>query len=80
MALLEVENLKKSYRSPEGGQHPVLDVPSFMLDAGGEAAIAGTSGSGKTTFLNVLGALDAPTAGRVVLDGDDLSELSPAEL
>jgi len=53
-----------------------LDDVSFRVAAGEFAAVAGPSGSGKTSLLNLIGALDDPSAGRVLLDGHDVSELS----
>ncbi|MGN0847345.1 MAG: ABC transporter ATP-binding protein [Kiritimatiellia bacterium] len=72
MALLEVQNLVKEYKLP--GQKPirVLDGVSFAVEAGEHVAVVGRSGAGKTTLLNVLGGLDAPTAGDVLLDGQSL--------
>jgi len=79
--LLDVRGLKKSYRSPgepsgAATLRPVLDVPSFRLESGEQAAIAGTSGSGKTTFLNVVAGIQRGDAGQVLFDGTDLSRLS----
>jgi putative ABC transport system ATP-binding protein len=66
--------LAKSYRSG-GRELTVLKNITFLLESGGFLAIAGPSGSGKTTLLGLLAGLDRPTAGRVVLDGQDLTEL-----
>ncbi len=78
-ALLKVENLGKTYPLPKG----VLRVFSgldFELEKGAIVAVMGVSGVGKTTLLNLLGALDRPTEGRIVLDGEDLSARSEREL
>jgi len=74
--LLEVRDLTKDYRSPEGALQPVLDVSTFSLEAGEEVAIAGSSGSGKTTFLNVLAGIQRADGGRVLFEGTDLARLS----
>ena len=54
-------------------------MPSFDVDAGQQVAIAGTSGSGKTTFLNIIAGLLAPTSGDVVWDGDVVSGMGEAK-
>ncbi len=74
--LLSLEQLCKSYPSPEG-QAPleVLAPLDLTLEPGGSLAIVGPSGSGKSTLLNLIGGLDRPTGGRVLLDGQDLSAL-----
>ena len=69
MALLEVQNVSKSYRLPGQKRIPVLEDVSLSVAPGEHVAIIGRSGAGKTTLLNILGGLDRPTAGNVVLDG-----------
>ena len=76
MALLELRDLQKTYRSPEGELQTVLDVASFDLAACEQVGIAGTSGSGKTTFLNVIAGILRPDEGQVWFDGADLTQLS----
>ena len=73
--MLQCEGLSQSYLS---GGHPltVLNNITFALDRGGFLAIVGPSGSGKTTLLGLLAGLDRPSAGRVVLDGQDLGSLT----
>jgi putative ABC transport system ATP-binding protein/lipoprotein-releasing system ATP-binding protein len=70
--MLEVADIVKEYRLP--GQQPirVLDGVSFAVKAGEHVAIVGRSGAGKTTLLNILGGLDKPTAGDVLLGGESL--------
>lgn len=78
-SLLEVTGVRKAYPSPDGGaEHVVLDVPRFSLDAGVELAVAGTSGCGKTTFLNVIAGLTPADAGTVTFDGRIVSDLGEA--
>jgi putative ABC transport system ATP-binding protein len=72
--MLRCESLTKSYLSG-GRELTVLKSITFAVEGGGFLAIAGPSGSGKTTLLGLLAGLDRPSAGRVVLDGQDLSEL-----
>lgn len=73
--LLELRGVRKAFRGPDGELVPVLDVPTFAMQAGEEVALAGSSGCGKTTLLHVIaGILDAD-AGEVFLDGEDLTRL-----
>jgi putative ABC transport system ATP-binding protein len=72
-------NVRKVYAS-RGVATLALDSADLALEEGEFTALAGPSGSGKTTLLNILGALDEPSGGRVVIDGEDLAELSPAQL
>ena len=74
--MLAVTALRKSYPTPEGGRVDIVRVPSFALAAGEQVALRGESGSGKTTFLNLIAGILAADAGRVVIDGVDLTALS----
>jgi len=74
--MLDVTDLRKSYPTPEGGRVDIVRVPSFALAAGEQVALRGESGSGKTTFLNLIAGILAADAGRVVIDGVDLTALS----
>ena len=56
----------------------MIDVPAFSLDAGQQVALCGTSGSGKTTFLNLIAGILLPNEGRIELDGCPVSETSEA--
>jgi putative ABC transport system ATP-binding protein len=78
MALLEIRNLRKSYATPEGGMATVVDVEAFDLAAHQQVALSGASGSGKTTFLNLIAGILAPDAGSIRLAGSELSSLSEA--
>jgi ABC-type lipoprotein export system ATPase subunit len=69
--VLKAENLGKTYPLPKGTLRVFEDL-GFELERGELAAIMGASGVGKTTLLNLLGALDRPSEGRVILDGQDL--------
>ena len=81
MSLLEVKNLKKVYKTRFGGQEvEALKDVNFAVDPGEFVAIMGESGSGKTTLLNILAALDKATAGKVILQGMDLSGISDREI
>ena len=72
MPLLEVQNVSKSYRLPGQKRIPVLEDVSLSVMPGEHVAIVGRSGAGKTTLLNILGGLDCPTSGDVLLDGVSL--------
>ena len=71
MEILKVEHLSKTYGTGEARVEALKDA-SFSLQKGEFAAVVGESGSGKSTLLNCVGGLDTPTAGKVLLDGQDL--------
>ena len=71
MELLRVENLCKHYGSRETGTDALKGV-SFSVEKGEFVAIVGPSGSGKSTLLHILGGVDRPTSGRVLVDGADV--------
>ncbi|MBP5669746.1 MAG: ABC transporter ATP-binding protein [Lachnospiraceae bacterium] len=76
MSLLTAEHLKKIYTTRFGGnQVEALRDVNFTVEKGEYVAIMGESGSGKTTLLNILASLDRPTAGKVILDGQDTSKI-----
>ncbi len=75
MSLLEVSQLKKAYAAPDGGTHVVVDVPAFSLAAQAQVALSGESGSGKTTFLNLIAGILAPDSGSIKLNGQELAGL-----
>ena len=78
-ALLKTSGLIKTYPSSDG-EITILDHIDFEASEGNFIAIVGRSGSGKTTFLNMLAGLDAPTKGSVTINGQNLSNMSDAEL
>ncbi|MEX2316701.1 MAG: ABC transporter ATP-binding protein [Pirellulales bacterium] len=73
--MLLVENVKKSYRQPDGTRLPILDVPRLAVAAGEQVVIRGRSGGGKTTLLNVIAGLATADEGRVVVHGADVTRL-----
>ena len=77
--MLNVAHLSKEYPTPRGALAVLSDV-SFSLAAGDAAAIMGPSGSGKSSLLYVLGALEPPTSGTITLDGRDPFQLPAAQL
>lgn len=74
MDLIEAHDLVKLYTMGEETVH-ALDGVSFSIPRGGYCAIVGPSGSGKSTLMNILGGLDTPTGGRIVIDGADIGAL-----
>ncbi len=76
MPLLGFRNLKKMYRTPEGGKLTVLDVPEFALEERQQPVLRGASGTGKTTFLNCIAGILRPDNGSVLLNGTDMDAAS----
>lgn len=74
--MLEVSNVSKQYPTPRGALTVLADV-SLTLKAGEAAVITGPSGSGKSSLLYMLGALEPPSQGTVTLDGQDPFQLPP---
>lgn len=79
MNILEVRELKKYYGEGEN-QVKALEGVSLSVEKGEFLAVVGTSGSGKSTLLHMMGGLDTPTSGQVVVAGKDISSLSRDEL
>ncbi len=79
MNIIEITNLHKIYNESEVNVHAVNNV-SLNFKAGEFAAIVGPSGSGKSTLLNMLGGLDEPTDGKILIDNTDLSQLKSSDL
>ena len=77
--LIRVQNLMKIY-NPGENEVRALDDVSLDIGRGEFVAIIGQSGSGKSTFMNMLGCLDVPTSGHYYLNGKDVSSLSDDEL
>jgi ABC-type lipoprotein export system ATPase subunit len=79
--LLELKDVTKRYGSPDGANAlPVLAGISLEVARGETLAIVGPSGSGKSTLLQIIGTLDRPTGGQVLLDGKDLARLNDLQL
>ncbi len=79
MAILETKELKKYYGSGETIVRAV-DGINLAIENGEFVAIVGTSGSGKSTLLHMMGGLDRPTSGKVIVDGKDIFSLKDEEL
>jgi putative ABC transport system ATP-binding protein len=81
MSILEVNNLGKIYTSRLGGNKvEALKSVSFSVEKGEYVAIMGESGSGKTTMLNILAALDRATSGQVMLEGNEITKIKESKL
>ncbi|MBQ8612739.1 MAG: ABC transporter ATP-binding protein [Ruminiclostridium sp.] len=79
MTILSTENLKKVYTSGDI-ETRALDGVSISVEKGEFVSVVGTSGSGKSTLLHMLGGLDRPDSGKVIVDGKDIFSLSNEEL
>ena len=79
MALLEIKNISKIYKMGTVDVAALHDV-SISVQKGEWLAIMGPSGSGKSTMMNIIGCMDKPSSGQVILDGQDITQLSSARL
>lgn len=79
MALIEISKLNKIYNTTAVPVHAVRDV-TLEIEKKEFMAVVGPSGSGKTTLLNIVGGLDKPSDGKVVIEGTDLSSMSSSKL
>ncbi len=79
MKIVEIKNVHKIYNSSEVKVHAVNGV-NLEFEKGEFAAIVGPSGSGKTTLLNMIGGLDMPTRGEIIVDHTNLAELKSSRL
>ena len=77
MTLLTVDNLSKTYATADG-PFAVLRGVSMALEVGESLALTGESGSGKSTLLHLIGGLDRPDAGSILLQGQDIARLDDA--
>ncbi|MEM1150591.1 MAG: ABC transporter ATP-binding protein [Pseudomonadota bacterium] len=77
--LLSVEQVEKSWPGVDGPQ-PVLRGVSLALASGDTAALTGESGSGKSTLLTLIATLDRPDGGRILFEGEDLTQLSDRQM
>ncbi len=81
MPLIELTNVVKSYTDPgSGARVPVLRGINLSIAAGESVAIIGPSGCGNSTLLNILGTLDTPDEGDILLDGESLRQGTPKQL
>jgi putative ABC transport system ATP-binding protein len=78
--ILEVKALEKFYGNDKGTVTKALDDVSFTVNTGEFIGIMGASGSGKTTLLNMISTIDSPSAGHIIFDGIDVSNMPEREL
>lgn len=79
MSLLEISALKKSFRTPDGTTQTVVDIAQFALSEKQQLALRGESGSGKTTFLNLVAGILKPDSGKIIVAGKEVSNFSESE-
>lgn len=79
MSILEVRNLSKSYGKGDNLVKAVDDV-SFAVEEGDFVAIIGASGSGKSTLLHMIGGVDNPSSGEIIVDGEDITKYNSDKL
>jgi len=78
-AVIALNSVRKTYEMGDNSVHALDDV-SLTVEQGEFVTVTGASGSGKSTLMHILGCLDKPTAGKYFLRGEDVSDLSPADL
>jgi len=76
--VLEISDLKKSYRNPDGALQTIIDIPRFSADEKQQIALRGESGSGKTTFLNLIAGILKPDTGKIIVADTEVSQLGEA--
>jgi putative ABC transport system ATP-binding protein len=79
-AVIELQDVSRSYAVSEEVVVHALDGVSLRVEHGEFVAVMGASGSGKSTLMNIIGCLDAPTAGRYLLDGTDVRDIAEDDL
>jgi ABC-type lipoprotein export system ATPase subunit len=75
MSLLSITSLQKSFVTPEGERRTIVNVPEFRLSAGQQLGLRGESGSGKTTFLNLIAGILTADQGSILLGQKDMAKL-----
>jgi len=79
MRVLEIKDLKKSFATPDGERAFIVGVSAFAMEAGEHVGLQGSSGSGKTTFLNLIAGLLKADTGRITVAGQDMSGYGEAK-
>lgn len=80
MKVIETKNIYKIYNKGQGNEVRAVNGVSLEINKGEFTAIVGPSGSGKTTLLNIIGGLDTPTSGEIIIDNTAIGKLSENEL
>jgi len=80
MKVIQTKDLYKIYHEGEGNEVRAVNGVTLEIEKGEFTAIVGPSGSGKTTLLNIIGGLDSPTSGEVLIEGVEIAKLSENEL
>ncbi len=78
MTVLDLQGVRKTYREPDGTPLPILNIPRFQMLPGEQVVLMGRSGSGKSTLLHIIAGIARPDAGKVIVDGTDITALSEA--
>jgi ABC-type lipoprotein export system ATPase subunit len=76
--MLELHDVRKAYREPNGHLLPILNIGHFRVAEGERMVLMGRSGSGKTTLLHIIAGISRPDSGKVVVDGLDITRLAEA--
>lgn len=77
--MLQLKDVKKSFKQPDGSELPILDIEEFKVAAGEQVVVVGPSGCGKTTLLHIIAGIGRPTSGKVKIDGWDITLMDEAE-
>lgn len=74
--MLKIQNLRKSYTNSENEKFDIINIPSFELDGNEQLAMIGESGSGKSTFLNLISGIVNSDSGEIFINNTDITKLS----
>jgi putative ABC transport system ATP-binding protein len=77
--MLKITNLRKKFRNADGDVAEVINIPEFSLDENYRLAVSGKSGSGKSTFLNLISGIIARDSGEIIFNGKNISDLSESK-
>ena len=77
--MLQLKDIKKGFRQPDGTALPVLDIPEFRVAAGEQMVMVGRSGCGKTTLLHIIAGISRPDSGKVRIDEWDITLMPESE-